>query len=422
MKVLFTSLPHPTHYYPMVPIAWALRTAGHEVRVASQAQLVDTIAGTGLTVVPVEWSLDSPDDLLARIWDEGSAYVQGFDFTASGGVGWTWESLLALENIMVPTLYAALSNDEMVDDLVAFARVWRPDLVLWDPYTLAGAIVAKAAGAAHARIVSGPEVAPLARREFLRLARELPPEHREDPTAEWLGWTLERLGCGPFDEDMVTGQWTIDSTPAGMRGDLGLRTVPVRFVPYHGASSVPAWLREPPARPRVCVTLGAGGSDFGEEPLPMILRGLASLGDIEVVATVNESQREQLGELPDSVRLVDFVPLTDLLPTCSAVVHHGGNGTRSTAELHGVPQLLLTFGWQTEATADRIEAIGAGLQAPLSGLTAEAVAAKVGRLLTEPSFAENAKRLQAEVADMATPNDIVPQLEKLTAEHRYRPV
>ena len=77
---------------------------------------------------------------------------------------------------------------------------------------------------------------------------------------------------------------------------------------------------------------------------------------------------------PDDVRAVGLAPLNDLLPSCAAVPHQTGSGTRSAAEAHGVSQLIVT---------DRLR-----------------------HLLEEPSFAE------------PTPNELVPHLEKLTAERR----
>ena len=43
MRVLFATYPERTHFLAMVPLAWALRTAGHEVRVASQPTFTDVI-------------------------------------------------------------------------------------------------------------------------------------------------------------------------------------------------------------------------------------------------------------------------------------------------------------------------------------------------------------------------------------------
>ncbi|GAA3108455.1 activator-dependent family glycosyltransferase [Streptomyces rectiviolaceus] len=419
MRVLFTSLAHHTHYYPLVPLAWALRTAGHEVRVASQPELTDVITGTGLTAVPVEWSLGDIEDLglLGKLHDEASAHVQGFDFAAAGERPWSYEQLLALENIMVPTLYGALNNDTMVDSLVEFTRSWQPDLVVWETFTLSGAIAARATGAAHCRLVSGPDISVRARQEFLRLAAEQEPEHREDPTAEWLDRTLERLGSpAGFEEDMVTGQWTVNTTPPSTQLDLKLPTVQVRHVAYNGPAVVPDWLRVEPGRSRVCVTLGSSAADVGVD-MVQLLTGLSRL-DAEIVATVDEETREAAAGLPDNVRLVDFVPLNDLLPTCAAVVHHGGVGTKATAEVHGVPQLILAFGWDTEVMGRGLEDIGAGICVPSAELVPEVLREQVERLITEPAFAQGAKRLQEDTLAVPSPNEVVPVLERLVAEHR----
>ncbi|GAA2719528.1 MULTISPECIES: activator-dependent family glycosyltransferase [Streptomyces] len=419
MRVLFTSLAHHTHYYPLVPLAWALRTAGHEVRVASQPELTDVITGTGLAAVPIEWSLGPVEELglLGRLHDEAAAHAQGFDYAARGEHPWSWEELLRLETVMVPTLLTALNNDTMVDSLVDFARSWQPDLVVWETFTLAGAVTARATGAAQARLLSGPDIAVRARQEFLRLRAAQEPEHREDPTAEWLGATLHRLGCAEgFSEDLVTGQWTIDTTPPSTRLELGLPTVQVRHVPYNGPSVVPDWLRVHPPRARICVTLGASGSDVGIG-MADLLQALAAL-DAEIVATADDETRARSGELPGNVRLVDFVPLNDLLPTCAAVVHHGGVGTKAAAELHGVPQLILAFGWDTEVMGRRLADIGAGLCVTSSEITPDLLHKQTERLITDPSFAAGARRLQEEMLGVPSPNEAVPVLERLVAEHR----
>jgi len=58
MKVLFTTWAWPSHFFPMVPLAWALRSAGHEVRVASGPELERTIRDAGLPAVPVGGPVD----------------------------------------------------------------------------------------------------------------------------------------------------------------------------------------------------------------------------------------------------------------------------------------------------------------------------------------------------------------------------
>ncbi|WP_409493538.1 activator-dependent family glycosyltransferase [Amycolatopsis sp. cmx-11-12] len=427
MKVLFTTLAHNTHFYPMVPLAWALRTAGHEVRVASQPDLAETITESGLTAVPVgpaeaEWTLDDPVamELLEEIYEEGALYVYEFDFDDREGKRWTPERLLTLENIMVPSLLAAVNNDPMIDDLVDFARSWQPDLVIWEAFTMAGAVAARATGAAHARLLWAPDITVRARQEFLGQAMTLPPEHREDPTAEWLEWTLNRFGQN-FDDEILTGQWTIDPSPPSTRLDLGGRTIGVRYVPHNGPSVVPEFLRTPPSRRRVCLSFGLSEAVEGlGEALADTLQAFDGV-DAEVIATVDPAELDPLPELPGNVRLAGFVPLNDLLPSCSAIVHHGGTGTRATAELHGVPQITLAYGAEVAVRAAQIEELGAGLTMPMEELTSSALREKIIKVLDDPSFAENAMQLRTEILAEPTPNDLVPLLEKMTAEYRTAP-
>jgi UDP:flavonoid glycosyltransferase YjiC (YdhE family) len=39
---------------------------------------------------------------------------------------------------------------------------------------------------------------------------------------------------------------------------------------------------------------------------------------------------DELGPLPANIRVVGWIPLDDLLPTCTAIVYHGGAGTTLT--------------------------------------------------------------------------------------------
>ncbi|WP_437022624.1 hypothetical protein [Streptomyces sp. enrichment culture] len=46
------TFPATAHVHPVVPLAWALRAAGHEVRVATHAGITDTIGAAGPTTLP----------------------------------------------------------------------------------------------------------------------------------------------------------------------------------------------------------------------------------------------------------------------------------------------------------------------------------------------------------------------------------
>ncbi|MFB4279805.1 activator-dependent family glycosyltransferase [Nonomuraea sp. MTCD27] len=426
MRVLFTTFAAPSHFYAQVTVASALSTAGHEVIVASQPDLIDTITAAGLTAVAVGPQLDlEPETQQATSSFAGDRNLGGLAMSNSRHDPFPWERGLGMFSAMTAFVFQNVCSEQMVDDLVRLARDWRPDLVVWDPLTLAGPVAAKAVGAAHARLLFGPDQMARNRLAFRALLDERPPELRDDPLAEWLVWSLARQGVrlDEWDEELVCGQWTIDPTPASMRAPLGLHYVNVRYVPYNGRSALPGWLREEPPYPRrVCLTLGVSlgevedGGTVAAGDLMAAVDGL----DVEVVAALPAELRERLGTMPRNVRAVDFVPLNALLPSCAGIIHHGGSGTFMTALAHGVPQLVVPdLMWDSKEKSLALTASGAGLVIQdQEKLSPDHLRERITTLLDDPAYAAGAARMRAEMVGTPSPNDIVPVLERLTALRR----
>ncbi|MET9374329.1 activator-dependent family glycosyltransferase [Streptomyces sp. NPDC002992] len=430
MRVLFQPFAAATHVAAQVPLAWALRAAGHEVRVATQPDVAEDIARAGLTAVPVGDPLHvaakmNPDDtdLADELRDD--AWLRVLDPGELRPERLTPEHLHGVFAAWTPLVHRNTVPDRMIDDLVAYARDWRPDLIVWDTMSYAGPVAARASGAAHARLMFGLDLVGLLRERYRDVLDRLPAELRDDPLEEWLGHVLERHGLeGPgrgFDEELVVGQWTVDPVPTSLALPLHVPRVPVRYVPYNGTAVVPGWLDETPGRRRICLTLGVSFREVvGEDQASVgeLLAAVADL-DVEVVATLNAEQLAALGPLPPNVRAVDFVPLNELLPSCSAIIHHGGAGTFLTALAHGVPQVVVPARmWCNTPRAERARAAGVALTCPPEELTAGRLRAMVTRVLDDGSFARNAARVRAEMLGTPTPGEIVPTLERLVAAHR----
>ncbi|GAA0821007.1 DUF1205 domain-containing protein [Streptosporangium amethystogenes subsp. fukuiense] len=421
MRVLFTTYPEKTHFLSMVPLAWALRTAGHEVRFASQPAFTDVITQAGLTAVPVGrdadlWQLMNRD--LTWIGTGVNGLPIPYDAAEWHPRDVTWSYLKDGYDIQVGRWHK-MSNVPMITDLVEFARSWRPDMVIWEPTTYAGALAAEACGAAHARLLFSVDTFGVTREHHLRLKGLQPPGERADPMADWLGGYARKYGF-EFTEDLVTGQFTIVLLPRSLRMDADLDYLPMRYVPYSGAAIMPSWLRERPGRPRVALTMGLSTADHGAGygiDLRSVLDSLADL-DIELVATVAEAEQRKLASVPENARLVPFVPLADLAPTCSAVIHHAGFGTLATTALNAVPQLAVPWDGDGPALARRIAAQGAGLAVNSGQATGLILRERLLRLLNEPRFRQGADLLREEMLAMPTPNEIAVQLEERVASHR----
>ncbi|MDG4827783.1 activator-dependent family glycosyltransferase [Solwaraspora sp. WMMD1047] len=432
MRILFASYAEKTHFLGMVPLAWALQTAGHEVRVASQPELTDVITGAGLTAVPVgrnhnlhlvlRQSTALSRNLAAPGTGVSTDEDADFDFAENRPEVLTFEYVRDGYRHAVPWWFR-LVNRSMVEELTGYCRQWRPDLVIWEPVTFAGPIAATAIGVPHARLMWSVDLFARMRGHLHRLNAGQAAADREDLLADWLSEQVGRHG-GQFSEVMTTGHFTIDTTPDSLRHDphlnldLDLHYLPMRHIPYNGPSTIPTWLRTPPTKPRIAITLGVSSTerlDGYAISVQEILDHLHDL-DLDIIATLPPTQADQL-RIPTNTHVVPFAPLNALAPTCNAVIHHGGNGTYQTTLTSGVPQLTFPRFFDGAIRADHVERQGAGITITNDAATGPRIRQAVQRLLGEPAFAHNAARLAAEMHALPTPNDLVPQIEELTAKY-----
>ncbi|UOZ07153.1 nucleotide disphospho-sugar-binding domain-containing protein [Amycolatopsis sp. WQ 127309] len=401
MKVLFCALPQLTHFYATVPLAWALRTAGHEVRYATSPDFAEAVTDAGLTAVAVG-PADAGDD--EEIAEEAPSGLPAPYDLAESGADWTDGHAEAFD-AMVTYAFGEF-NAPILDALVAFARSWQPDLVLWEPFTYAGAFAAAACGAAHGRVLFGTD--------FLGVTHEWIHTHvPDDRLTGWLTSTAASLGV-PYTDDLRSGHFTVDQLPSPLRlSSPELEYVPTRYVAYGGPAEVPAWLRETPSRPRIALTLGTSATlEYGGYTVQVtdLLAALSTM-DVEVVATVD-------GPVPDNVRAVPYVPLDALAPTCAAAIHHGGFGTLLTFARHGVPQLTLPHDFDAPLLGRKLAAQGAGLTIDPAQASGRRIRWSVEQLLGNKGIRASATALAGEIAAMPSPNDVVARLEELTTKHR----
>jgi glycosyltransferase (activator-dependent family) len=402
VKVLFCALPQLTHFYATVPLAWALRTAGHEVRYATSPDFAEAVTDAGLTAVPVGPAGAEDDEEIAE--EAPAGLPAPYDLAEPGSEDWT-EGHAEAFDAMVTYAFGEF-NAPILDDLVAFARSWQPDLVLWEPFTYAGAFAAAACGAAHGRVLFGTD--------FLGVTHEWIHAHvPDDRLTAWLRTTAAALGV-PFEEHLRSGHFTVDQLPSPLRlSSPELEYVPARYVAYGGPAEVPAWLRETPSRPRIAVTLGTSATlEYGGYTVRVtdLLAALSTM-DVEVVATVD-------GPVPDNVRAVPYVPLDALAPTCAAAIHHGGFGTLLTFARHGVPQLTLPHDFDAPLLGRKLAAQGAGLTVDPAQASGRRIRWSVEQLLGHDGIRSAAAELAGEISAMPSPNDVVARLEELTTKHR----
>src|SRR5262245_24663999 len=130
MRVLAVAAPLVGHLTPLLPLAGALRAAGHDVLVATGGDAAGVDTG----------GIDGQD--------VRGPFSMG---RVAGPIALTHPRLIALEltgragTRMVGALFGA-TNARMADGVVALARQWCPDLVLQESLAAAGALAAAVVG------------------------------------------------------------------------------------------------------------------------------------------------------------------------------------------------------------------------------------------------------------------------------------
>ncbi|MGO1054561.1 glycosyltransferase [Crossiella sp. CA198] len=360
MRVLLTSTPGLGHLFPMISTAWALRAAGHEVRLATADSAATAAANAGLTVVDAAPGVDLKAALGLR-----------FDAHTKPGPGAEPPDLVGEAGRMFATM-----GELMLAGALAHAEQWRPDLVVYELCDTTGPIIAARLGipcVAHGFGFSGGH----------GLIEEI---HRH------------------VTEPLATPETALDLAPPSMHG--GLKGISTRYVPYNGGAVLPDWLAAPRERPRILVTMGTidqGGAELS--PWQRILDAAEDSG-AELVLAAGPWDLSGLA-LPPHARVIGYLPLNSLLAYCDAAIHHGGSGSTLTALVAGIPQLLSPYGADQFINADLVVQRGVGYAAMGGQVTAE----QIDGLLHEEKLKAAVAEVRAEIAAQPSPAELVPNLE-----------
>lgn len=378
--------PMPTHLPPMVPLAWALRAAGHEVLVAGQPDVQDMAHAAGLDSVCVGGWFHH-NDWLSPYLPPGVRPLEALGRDNRMALAGNAKTVAVHARYLIPAY-------------LEVARDWRPDLVVGEQLDFAAPVVAGVLGVPSVRHRWGVD----------------PLSGPARPIAEvFLDGLCRRLGLDGLPEPALV----LDPCPPVLQVPDAAPGTPIRFVPFNGRGTRPEWVRRRRAARRVCVTFGQQTLLLNGMPLLRhVLAAFDGLRDTEAVVTVDPSLQPGLGDLPDAVRVVDPTPLSLFLDTCDAIVHHGGCGTAMTATAAGLPQLVLPQIMDQFAAGDAVAAVGAGLSVERAADQDDPrrVREALGALLTEDGYRAAAAELAAAVRRMPSPARVALDLEQLVAE------
>jgi rhamnosyltransferase subunit B len=117
--------------------------------------------------------------------------------------------------------------------------------------------------------------------------------------------------------------------------------------------------------------------------------------------------------LDADVRHEPYVPFSQVLPRCAAIVHHGGIGTCAQALAAGIPQIAMPLGFDQPDNATRLWRLGVGRWVRPARFTGERLAQELALLLDDRRVAEHCQHWAGEIARSDSLNETCATLEEL---------
>jgi UDP:flavonoid glycosyltransferase YjiC (YdhE family) len=382
VRLLISSIPSHGHTYPLLPFAVAAREAGHEVHYATGAAFHPLVESLGFRPVAAGGEIG---EAFGQVWREEGRDPRDRASTPP-------EDVMR----MAGKVFGEVLPRRTATELAPVLPELEPDLVVHEVMNMGAGLAARAAGIPGLCHGFGRMIA------------------RGDRPANWQGLQdlAAELGLDPVTvEGIGLGDPFLDVCPESLQEKGFLATVrdrrPIRPVPFAEPGELPAWATEP-GPPLVYLTLGTAFAG-----VPVLRTAIEALGRLPVrvlVAAGPMIDAATLGELPETVRVEQWVPQADLLAHTALVVHHGGSGTTLGALANGVPQLFLPQGADQFSNAEAVLEAGAGTRLLPHEAGEDAIAESAAALLKDDAVREAAGALAAEIAAMPSPADVVADL------------
>ncbi|MGZ4110228.1 MAG: glycosyltransferase [Actinomycetota bacterium] len=390
MRVLCTYAGGSGHADPLVPVADAVRAAGHVVAFFGRRSAAAALDASGFTLFA-----DSDDRALAAGDDAPITPLLELDMERE------YRDLRGFADRIARARMA---------DVLALADEWRPDLLVCDEADYGAMIGAERLRLPHATVLTNASGSFLRAVDIAEPLDAIRAEHALPPDPD-LVMPARDLVISPFPPSFRDPAFPLPENAISIRPDPG-RTLP---------GSAPNWLSHLPDEPTVYFTLGTIFNQESGDLFDRVLAGLRELPATVIVTVGRNLDPERFGPQPDNVHVERFIPQSVLLPHCDLVVNHGGSGSVIGALAHGLPLVVLPMGADQLPNAQRCERLGVGVVLDAVRATRRSVRDTASTLLRDAHAREAAERIRDEIASLPGPEAAVPMLEQLVERSRSSP-
>jgi len=355
------------HINPLVGVAAELTARGHRVAWAGQSEIIARLAGPSAEVFDCAVPRDA----------SGAPVGRPPGLRGPAALQFLWEQfLIPLGEAMVPGVRTA-------------AEQFRPDVLIVDQQTVAGALVAEQLGIAwvtsattSAEFVAARDGMPLVEAWVRDLLRAL----------------HDRMGVPPggadlrFSPHLIIAFTTPELSACAVSPGGPLRFVGPSIAARPGYGQFPVeWLDA--TRRLVLVSLGTVNTDAGSAFLTAAHAALTDRADRLQGVIVDPGNLLAGAPVTDDVLVLAAVPQVQLLPHCSAVVCHAGHNTVCETLWHGVPLVVAPIVDDQPTVAGQVVTAGAGLRVRFGRITAQRLGEAIDAVLDDPMYRKCAEYL-----------------------------
>jgi UDP:flavonoid glycosyltransferase YjiC (YdhE family) len=280
----------------------------------------------------------------------------------------------------------------VIDDLLALCTELEPALLVFDPYYFAAPLVAAVTGTHAVLHGIGPRLDP----SVMDLVTDaVSPIWREfgfdvPPAAGVYSGTTVAI-CPP----------SLDPVGPESHEYQALRP---SLLPLPEPTALPVSFANPD-RPLIYLTLGT----FSNKDLDLFRLLLGALEDepVNVIATVGrDNDPLALGPTPENAHVEQFIDQAQVLPHCTAVIHHAGAGTMFGVLAHGLPSVALPQSADNFINAALLARAGAAQNLMPGEVSDTSVRSGLRSVLDDASYRQRAQRLADEVNSMPSPREV----------------
>ena len=418
-KILFAPVQVAGHFFPTIPVAHYLKMRGHEIIYCTELNMKEIVEGEGFRyfrVGPGVW----PGNLAER-------FPRVLELRGNPRIHYI------LKNIYLGFVSV------YIRDSLPFIEKEKPDLFVFDSLSFPGPIIAELTGIPWVTTSMFIGMFP---------SRELPP---------WtLGWPPPRNVFQQFFYQIVWQAFIFycrryDRIINRVRKEHGLKPKRQAFLKsalspylyltftafdleYHQSRlppqvhlvgpcvwdrprsyQVPDWLAHFPERPpTVYITIGTVASVFERRFFQMVIEAFRGMPEVQGVMTISyPGQDINRQEVPENLRVEEYIPNSVIVPKVDLVVHHGGFSTTMDCLINGKPAVVIPMDGDQNENGRRVQVAGAGYYLSYKKLNAELLREKIREALRDEEIKAKAVQLSRALGKYDGPERSADLVERL---------